>query len=135
MTPLRFCVQILARSQIPSQQYNDPLMHIFDEVDADGDGSLSAHEVAEALRSRDVRITDEEAAMFIDVVDLNHSHKVERSEFRDLILHMAAADLHMRRQGADNTSGYVMCSWERDDEIQARLKSWTDSLLARQIQT
>lgn len=31
-------------------------------------------------------------------VDLNSNHTVERSEFRDLILHMAAADLHSRKE-------------------------------------
>lgn len=31
-------------------------------------------------------------------MDLNSNHTVERSEFRELILHMAAADLHMRQR-------------------------------------
>ena len=34
--------------------------------------------------------------MFIDAVDLER-HAVTKDEFRDLILHMAAADLHSRR--------------------------------------
>ena len=31
-----------------------------------GDGCLEAHEVGEALRSRDIKITDEQVQMFID---------------------------------------------------------------------
>ena len=53
--------QLLARQRIPSGAYADPLGHIFDEFDADRDGALSAHEVAQALRSRNVAITDEQA--------------------------------------------------------------------------
>ena len=54
-------LQLLARQRIPSGQYSDPLGHIFDEFDRDRNGSLTAHEVAEALRSRQVQITDEQA--------------------------------------------------------------------------
>jgi Ca2+-binding EF-hand superfamily protein len=54
-------VQLLARQRIPSGQYSNPLGHIFDEFDTDRDGLLTAHEVAEALRSRQVEITDEQA--------------------------------------------------------------------------
>jgi hypothetical protein len=60
-----FCLQLLARAKIPSQQYSDPLMHIFDEFDTDGDNCLSAQEVAAALRTRSVMITDEQAEMFV----------------------------------------------------------------------
>lgn len=61
-------VQLLARSRIPSQQYTDPLMHIFDEFDRDKNGHLSAAEVAAALQSRDVKISEEQAQMFIEGV-------------------------------------------------------------------
>ena len=54
-------LQLLARQRIPSGQYSDPLGHIFSEFDRDKDGSLTALEVAEALRSRNVDITDEQA--------------------------------------------------------------------------
>ena len=87
--------QILARQRIPSQQYSDPLAHIFSEFDRDGDGFLTAHEVAAALRSRDVEISDEQAALFVDAV--NPEHRVPRAAWRDLLLHMAAADLHSSR--------------------------------------
>jgi hypothetical protein len=36
------------------------------EFDTNKDGSLEAHEVGEALRSRNVKITDDQVAMFID---------------------------------------------------------------------
>lgn len=53
--------QLLARQRIPSGAYSDPLSHIFDEFDQDRDGALTAAEVAAALRSRQVDITDEQA--------------------------------------------------------------------------
>ena len=37
------------------------------------------------------------ASMCLAAVDLDSNQTVEKSEFRDLILHMAAADLHSRR--------------------------------------
>lgn len=124
-----FASAILARARIPSQQYTDPLLHIFQEFDTNGDGYLTAVEVAEALRSRDVHITDEQVQMFIDAVDLTHSHKVQASEFRDLVLHMAAADLHSRKE--DHDGEWVRCSLESDDEIQEKLKSWVDHIMLR----
>jgi len=62
----QFAAAILARAQIPSQQYSDPLKHIFEEFDRDGDGNLSSSEVGDALRSRGVEITNEQVDMFID---------------------------------------------------------------------
>lgn len=110
-------------------------------------GTLSAEEVAEALRSRNVDITDKQAGapcamvllppplgccccccrpvasphqqsssfpkasadpggavpaihppaeQFIDAVDFQR-HAITKNEFRELIMHMAAADLHSRR--------------------------------------
>jgi len=124
-----FASAILARARIPSQQYTDPLKHVFDEFDVDKDGCLSAHEIGQALRSRDVRISDEQVDMFIDVVDLSHSHKVKLSEFRDFILHMAAADLHSRQE--EHEGEWVRCTLESDDEIQEKLKSWVDHIMLR----
>lgn len=133
---MEFAGAILSRAKIPSQQYVDPLMHIFDEFDRDKDGSLSAKEVAAALRSRGVEISDDQAAMFISVIDLNDNSTVERSEFRDLILHMAAADLHNRRKDGEGGGGggVAVCSWEQDDEVQDRLKAWTATLGERATQ-
>ena len=63
-----FAGGMLARAQIPSQQYYDPLAHIFDEFDTDGSKTLSAGEVGKALRSRDVEITDAQVRMFVRAV-------------------------------------------------------------------
>ena len=62
----QFAAAILARAQIPSQQYSDPLKHVFEEFDRDGDGELTSSEVGDALRSRGVEITNEQVEMFID---------------------------------------------------------------------
>ena len=61
-----FASAVLARARIPSTQYVDPLGHVFKEFDSDGDGFLTAAEIGKALRSRDVKITDEQVEMFID---------------------------------------------------------------------
>lgn len=78
--------------------------------------------------------------MFIDAVDMEH-HAISRAEFRELIMHMAAADLHSRRQahaagegGAAGQEGeWVMSSWEQDEEIVSKLKSWTDNIMFRRF--
>ncbi|KAL4435913.1 hypothetical protein ABPG77_000675 [Micractinium sp. CCAP 211/92] len=137
-----FAGALLARQRIPSGAYSDPLSHIFDEFDQDRDGALTAAEVAAALRSRQVDITDEQAAMFVDVVDMEH-HAISRDEFRELIMHMAAADLHSRRaahaagEGGAAAAGqegeWVMSSWEQDEEIVSKLKSWTDNIMLRRF--
>eukprot|EP00887_Chlorella_sp_A99_P006502 scaffold3.g6502.t1 len=128
-----FAGALLARQRIPSQQYTDPLQHIFNEFDEDHTGYLSAHEVAAALRSRQVQISDEQAQMFIDAVDAD-THRINVAEFRELILHMAAADLHHRRmeqEQAGQEPDSVTVSWEEDEEIQTRLHSWIDHIMQR----
>lgn len=128
-----FAGALLARQRIPSGQYADPLGHIFDEFDKDRSGTLSAEEVAEALRSRNVNITDKQAEMFIDAVDFQR-HAITKDEFRELIMHMAAADLHSRRSAQQQDGQeWVMSSWEQDEEIVTKLKSWTDHLMARRF--
>ncbi|PSC76285.1 UPF0396 -like [Micractinium conductrix] len=134
-----FAGALLARQRIPSGAYADPLSHIFDEFDRDQSGTLTAAEVAAALRSRQVEITDEQAAEFIDAVDMEH-HAITKAQFRELIMHMAAADLHSRRSAhaageAETGEGndWVMSSWEQDDEIVQKLKGWTEHLMARRF--
>lgn len=64
------------------------------------------------------------AAMFVDAVDLQN-HAISKSEFRDLIMHMAAADLHTRRRehaAANDGGDWAMSSWEQDEEIVDKLK-------------
>lgn len=102
------------------------------EFDKDNDGCLTASEVGEALRSRNVQILDEQVQMFIDTVDLNNSHQVEKQEWRDLIMHMAAADLHSRQQEAQvEEAEWDRCSLESEEEIQDKLKGWTQHLMFR----
>jgi hypothetical protein len=66
-------------------------------------------------------------------VDLTQTHQVHQSEFRDFILHMAAADLHSRKVMHDPSQAgdWVKCTLESDDEIQERLKSWVDNIMLR----
>lgn len=54
------------RRRIPSTTYNDPLDHIFAEFDEDGDGHLTAEEVAKALQSRGVQADAATVQHFID---------------------------------------------------------------------
>lgn len=81
------------RRRIPSQTYNDPLDHIFTEFDADGDGHLTAEEVASALKSRGVEADAKVVQAFIDAVDSDSNGTVERNEFASFIFHMANADM------------------------------------------
>jgi hypothetical protein len=92
------------RRRIPSQLYNDPLQHLFDEFDADGDGHLTAEEIAGALKSNGVSITADQVQVFIDTVDANGNKTIERSEFADLIFHMATADLNKAHHAPRPTS-------------------------------
>ncbi|CAD7701223.1 unnamed protein product [Ostreobium quekettii] len=54
------------RRHIPSQTYADPLMRLFDEFDTDHDGRLTAAEVAAALKSRQVDLSEDLAQLYID---------------------------------------------------------------------
>lgn len=81
------------RRRIPSATFNDPLDHIFTEFDEDGDGHLTAVEIAHALRSRGVEADEKQLQEFIDAIDTNANGTVERSEFADFIFHLAVAEL------------------------------------------
>eukprot|EP00892_Ulva_mutabilis_P007687 jgi/Ulvmu1/5290/UM022_0084.1 len=82
------------RRHVPSQVYNDPLLHLFEEFDKDSDGHLTHLEIADALQSNRVDITPEQVQMFIDLVDKNNNQTIERDEFPELIWKMATADLN-----------------------------------------
>lgn len=60
------------RRRIPSQTYNDPLDHIFTEFDEDGDGHLTADEIASALQSRGVQADTHQIQDFIDGASHHH---------------------------------------------------------------
>lgn len=81
------------RRRIPSATFNDPLDHIFTEFDEDGDGHLTAVEIAHALKSRGVEAEVEQVQEFIDAIDTNANGTVERTEFADFIFHLAVAEL------------------------------------------
>lgn len=74
------------------------------------------------------------AEMFVESVDMER-RAISKDEFRELIMHMAAADLHSRRSqhAADDKGDWQMSSWEEDDQIVAKLKSWTDHLMMRRF--
>lgn len=138
-----FAGGMLARAQIPSQQYVDPLSHIFDEFDTDGNKVLAASEVGRALRSRDVAITDDQVEMFIKAVFGATATEVGRENFKELIMHMAMADFECAQMCGDVFSGEEgkaegavrevgpqpkMCTFESDEDLQHDLESWRDAL-------
>eukprot|EP00803_Ostreobium_quekettii_P004740 evm.model.scf_38EXC.9 EVM.evm.TU.scf_38EXC.9 scf_38EXC:120853-123817(-) len=80
------------RRHIPSQTYADPLMRLFDEFDTDHDGRLTAAEVAAALKSRQVDLSEDLAQLYIDAMDGEHHHNcASRQGFPALVFHMAAS--------------------------------------------
>lgn len=138
-----FAGGMLARAQIPSQQYVDPLSHIFDEFDTDGNKVLAAAEVGRALRSRDVGITDDQVEMFIKAVFGEGATEVRRENFKELVMHMAMADFECAQMCGDVFSGEEgkaegavqavapqpkMCTFESDEDLQSDLESWRDAL-------
>ena len=62
------CLQNWERTRrIPSMSTtNDPLMRIFDKFDRDRDGHLTAKELAAALQSRNVKVSEEQIQRFIE---------------------------------------------------------------------
>ena len=139
-----FAGGMLARAQIPSQQYVDPLSHIFDEFDTDGNKVLAASEVGKALRSRDVDITDEQVKMFVKAVFGESASGVRREDFKELIMHMAMADFECSQMCGDVFSGEEgkaegvvqsvapqpkVCTFESDEDLQHDLEAWREGLL------
>lgn len=139
-----FASAILAREKIPSQQYSDPLGHIFDEVDSNGDSRLSAREVGQALRSHDIEITDDQVSMFMKALRRVRGKEnaspsssseedvcVEKKDFRDLIVHMAAADFQCSQlcENSFETESVTSCTIESDDDVQRTLEAWRSTLL------
>ena len=60
-------MQIWAR-RLNISSHDDPLDHIFAEFDGDGDGYLDAEDVTAALSSRNVKISPEQARVFLEGV-------------------------------------------------------------------
>lgn len=104
---------------IPTQGRKDPLERIFDSFDTDHDGHLSPSEIAAALRSRGVDLTEDIARKFVEASDADNNETVEKSEFAALIVHMASADLRVKQLN-DNEVLLPLC--EGDCEI-----DWDDN--------
>lgn len=112
--------------QIPStaSSSGDPLMRIFDEFDNDHDGQLSAKEIAAALRSRKVDISEDQVQQFIEVSDVNNNGTVDKEEFPAFIQHMASVDLHYRQMAAPvSSSSSESGSEEEEAEAEERLQA------------
>lgn len=93
----------------------DPLDHMFAEADRDGDGVLSAAEVAAALRSRGVGASADVVGRFVrcarDASGASpppgppSSETIKRGEFAAFVLAMASADMHHHGPAAKASSG------------------------------
>lgn len=71
---MEILLQIWDRQRnIPAQGRKNPLDRIFDSFDADRDGHLSPAEVASALRSRGVDLTEEIARKFVVASDADNN--------------------------------------------------------------
>lgn len=101
---------------IPSQGQKAPLERIFDAFDVDRDGHLSPAEVAAALRSRGVDITEATARKFVEASDTDNNETVERYQFSTLIILMASADLRLKQSLDINDNLMPMCQ-DEDCEI------------------
>jgi hypothetical protein len=89
--------------------------------------------VSSALQSRRVDISDDQVTMFMAALRYEEP-VVKKEQFRDLIVHMAAADfqcsqlLKMEESGAEGETSTV-CTFESDEDVQRTLEAWRDSLL------
>eukprot|EP00195_Chlamydomonas_chlamydogama_P011412 CAMPEP_0202901934 /NCGR_PEP_ID=MMETSP1392-20130828/15408_1 /ASSEMBLY_ACC=CAM_ASM_000868 /TAXON_ID=225041 /ORGANISM="Chlamydomonas chlamydogama, Strain SAG 11-48b" /LENGTH=153 /DNA_ID=CAMNT_0049588597 /DNA_START=249 /DNA_END=710 /DNA_ORIENTATION=- len=84
------------RRAIPSQ--HDPLLHIFDEFDTNGDGVLTASEIAAAMRSRGVTVSTEQVQGLIEAFEEKKAHMIVRQEWPDFVYSLTVADLHAKDQ-------------------------------------
>lgn len=114
------------QKHIPAQGPKPPLERIFDAFDADGDGELTPSEIAAALRSRGVDITEEVARKFVQASDEDNNETVEKAHFGTLVLLMASADLRVKMI-SENNYEYIPecdgddCEIEWDDNGEIRL--------------
>lgn len=85
------------RRRIPSSLYKDPLAKLFEQFDADQDGSLTAEEITTALNSRGVEISTEDVKEFIRLADKNDNEQIEKAEFAPFVFALANAEMQAGR--------------------------------------
>eukprot|EP00798_Chlamydomonas_sp_ICE-L_P016931 gene16931-23201_t len=86
------------RRAIPSPTFKDPLLHMFDEFDADNDGILSANEIASALRSYGVDVHTDQVQQYISMFEESKALTISRNKFPEFVYSMSIADLnHLHR--------------------------------------
>ena len=81
------------RRRIPSSLYKDPLAKLFEQFDADHDGSLTAEEITTALNSRGVEISTDDVKEFIRMADKNNNEQIEKAEFEPFVFALANAEM------------------------------------------
>lgn len=85
--------QWLIRRKVPKTVFNDPLDKLFEEFDSDGNGSINLAELVQALQSRSVQITEEQAQELLKSADTNCDGSIDREEFKTMIFTLARQDL------------------------------------------
>ncbi|CAK5032452.1 unnamed protein product [Aphanomyces euteiches] len=93
-------------------EYNLSLKDIFEEIDEDGNGVISRHELQDALQSMGIPVTQAQIKFLVDEYDTNGDGKIEYKEFA---LAFAGKDKH------DNDSG-------TEDEAQVVKKTRSSSM-------
>lgn len=112
------------QKNIPAWGQKPPLERIFDAFDADRDGHLTPGEVAAALSSRGVDLSEAVARKFVEASDANNNETVEKDEFGTLIILMASADLRKRQDSQMHEEPMPECEgdeceieWDDDGEV------------------
>lgn len=95
------------RSNIPSSNFKDPLLNIFDEFDTDSTGELTAEQIAKALNSYSVAVSTEQVQWYITRFEEHQQKKftsISRQEFPMFIFSMAIGDLHAHPEAVRESS-------------------------------
>ena len=80
------------RRRLPPSLYCNPLNALFDEFDANGNGSLTADVIHSVLHSKGVDITKEQVRKFIDSADVNGDRHIHKDEFENFLYGLANAE-------------------------------------------
>jgi Ca2+-binding EF-hand superfamily protein len=93
------CIQVQIwdrKRRVPNHLYRDPLATLFEEFDADGDGSLTVDEILNALKSEGVEITRKQVEAFMKTADSNENKTIELHEFSRFVFSLADQDAHKK---------------------------------------